>query len=93
MTIIDEAGNRQTWIVKYWRHYNLWEHEADSLDEAFEFLSDGEGYGDLSSDSIIGPDGTTLYDQGNIHRALFKWERLRSMEEAHDDPRTPALPA
>lgn len=101
MTIIDEDGNGQTWLVKYWRRYSLYELEVTSLTEAFEFLSDGEDLEQLSSHSISGPNGSVLFSVDfagdlNIHQALHTWERLRRMDTQYDQPepaRTPALPA
>lgn len=65
--VINEAGVPQQWTAVYWRHYSRYEDPCDTFAEAFEYLKWGEDYGELSSESILGPDGAVLMDE----RALF----------------------
>ncbi len=68
-TTIDESGNPQQWTAVYWRYHSRYEEVCDSFREAYRYLENGEEYGELSSESILGPDGRELMDQAAIHRA------------------------
>jgi hypothetical protein len=61
--VIDESGNVQQWTAVYWRYHSRYQDEFDNFAEAFEFLKSGEDYGNLSSESILGPDGAVLMDK------------------------------
>jgi len=60
--VINEDGHELIWIAKYWRYHVLCEVECESLEEAVEFLESGEDAGELSSDSIVGPDGKVVHN-------------------------------
>ncbi len=67
--VIDEDGNVQTWTAVYWRHQVKHNAECDSFADAFWLLERGEEDGELSSHSILGPDGRVLMDKAQIHKA------------------------
>lgn len=71
---ISQDGQQLVWIAKYWRYHALYEMECDSLEDAVEFLDQGEDAGELSSDSIVGPDGKVIhnYQTGNIDDRMWK---------------------
>ncbi|MFJ5532464.1 hypothetical protein [Streptomyces sp. NPDC093261] len=63
MATIAPDNKPLTWTAKFWRYHSLYEKEkCDSLEEAARFLLNGEDVGTLSSDSIIGPDGSVVRD-------------------------------
>lgn len=64
--VIDPEGRSLTWTAVYWRYHSRYEHECDSLEGAVSFLEHGEDDGELSSESIIGPNGEVLYDFGEL---------------------------
>jgi hypothetical protein len=69
VTIIDENGERLHWTAKYWHYGRLYEEECDSLYDALDYLEDGEDAGNLSSDSILDPDG-------NLYLNKPQWLRI-----------------
>ena len=73
MTVIDEQGNQQTWTAVYWRYHSRYEYEADSPEEALSFLKNGEDYGELSSECILGPDREVLIPKSQIHDVLWQF--------------------
>lgn len=74
--VIDEDGNTQTWTAVYWRYHSKSEYEASSLTDALNFLQYGEDYGELSSDSVRGPDGTVVIPNDRIHDVLYKFRDM-----------------
>lgn len=68
-TVIDESGNVQQWTAVYWRYHSKHEDEFDNFADAYEFLKSGEDYGELSSESILGPDGAVLMDKDALFEA------------------------
>lgn len=74
-TIIDEWGNEQTWTAVYWRYGARYERQADSLDGALRFLEYGEEEGSLSSNSVLGPDGSVVVPEEEIFAAVFGYGR------------------
>ena len=47
----------------YWRYHSRCADEFDTFDEAIRFLWDGEEYGDLSSEEVVGEGRTISRDQ------------------------------
>lgn len=84
--VIDEEGVPQTWTAVYWRYYSKYTHEAGSLEDALRFLQHGEDYGELSSDSVLGPDGEAILASNDE-----VWAAFRRLEEATVDGRDAVL--
>lgn len=76
--VIDEQGNPQTWTAVYWRYHARYEHEADSLEDALSFLSNGEDEGALSSEKVLGPNGEVVISEDEIFDATFGYGRFAS---------------
>ena len=72
-----EAG--QVWIATYWRYGAREEDEFFSLKEAASYLDHGEEYGDLSSESILCPDGTVYTSD---ERVDMEWSLLPALKKA-----------
>lgn len=67
--VIDESGNPQQWTAVYWRYHSKRTEEFDNFADAYEYLKHGEDYGELSSESILGPDGKVLMDANALFEA------------------------
>ena len=66
-----------TVIAHFMRYYAPYEHECDSVDEAFRFLARGEDAGTLASVKVV--DGETVYERDTYefeHRLAEAWEAL-----------------
>ncbi len=66
-----------TAVAHYYRYYCPYEHECETVDEAFAFLAYGEDAGNLSSVKVI--DGEKVYnrDTPEFERRLFAaWDAL-----------------
>ncbi len=74
--VVDDQGRRQTWTAHYKRYFVDYDEKCDSLQEAAGFLMSGEDEGALSSVSIVGPDGVTVWDYTS---GMGLWELYESL--------------